>query len=816
MELSFIPIDYDYFDFQGENYIKIIGRTKDGKRVCLIDNCDVYFYAILKENLSESKINQIIEKIKRIQLKEGARLSKVIKVELKDKNFLGEKVNALKIYISNHKDAKKISESLPHKYFKHIRELDVNYITRYIIEKKLFPLIWHKISGEVLNNSEEFGGIDSVLEVDFCIKIEKIEKSKEQPEFKPKVMAFDIETESFEIGQGEISMISLYDEKIKKVLTHKKINSKEKYIEYYDDEADMLEAFVKIVKKESPDILTGYFSDGFDLPYIKARAEKNRVKLSLGLDGSQLKFSGGMSPRGKIFGIVHVDLFKFIQTAYSQYLESETLGLNDVANELIGEKKSDYEFKPNEKMSEIDWKKFIEYNLQDSIITQKLFLKVWPDMIEFSKIIQEPLFHVSRDGMSSNVDNFIIHNLEKYNEIIEKKPIHDEIGKRRSEGKYEGAFVLEPKPGLYENVVMFDFTSMYASVIITYNLSKSTFLEKKEKNNIEVNLGNVKAYFTKKKGFFPEILEEIINLRKKYKKEYQQSPSPILKARSNAFKLIANAAYGYQGFFGARYYQREAAASTAALARENILEVIKKIKSYGYEIIYSDTDSIAFSQGKKSKKEILKMLDEINNNLPGIMELELEDFYKRGIWVTTRSGEVGAKKKYALINEKNKMKIRGFETVRRDWCNVARELQNKVLEKILSEGNEKSALEYTKKIIIQIEKREIEKEKLIIKTQLKKPLSEYKANTPHVTIAKKMLSLGIPVDPGILIKYYIAESDKKKSLARDRAKLPEEKTPYDIEYYLKKQVIPAVENIFHVFGIKLEDIIKGSKQQTLF
>src|SRR3989338_1823453 len=218
---------------------------------------------------------------------------------------------------------------------------------------------------------------------------------------------------------------------------------------------------------------------------------------------------------------------------------------------------------------------------------------------------------------------------------------------------------------------------------------------------------------------------------------------------------------------------------------------------------------------KKTNSQALEFLKKINSELPGIMELELEDFYKRGIWVTTRGGEIGAKKKYALINEKGKMKIRGFETIRRDWCQLARELQNKVLEKILREGNEKSALEYTKEIIKKIKSRNIEKKQLIIRTQLKKPLSEYKAETPHVAMAKKMLEAGIPISQGMLIEYYIAESSNKKALKREKVVFPEENKLYDIEYYLTKQVLPSIENIFQVFGIHTEDIIKGSKQKTL-
>jgi DNA polymerase elongation subunit (family B) len=311
------------------------------------------------------------------------------------------------------------------------------------------------------------------------------------------------------------------------------------------------------------------------------------------------------------------------------------------------------------------------------------------------------------------------------------------------------------------------------------------------------------------------MLEEIIKKRKQYKEEYKKSPSPILKARSNAFKLLANASYGYQGFFGARYYCPEASAAATAISRKFIKEIKEKAEKAGFYAIYIDTDSLTLELNKKSHSQALEFLKKTNNSLPGIMELELEDFYTRGIWVTTRKGEFGAKKKYALINEQGKMKIRGFETVRRDWCNLARSLQNNVLHKILKEGNENSALEYTKEIIDKVKNRKVEKNQLIIRTQLKKPLSEYIANTPHVTIARKMIEEGIPVDQGMLIEYYIAESDNKKAITRDRAVLPDDTKLYDIKYYLEKQILPAVENIFMVFNVDTSQLIDQKKQKKL-
>ena len=232
-------------------------------------------------------------------------------------------------------------------------------------------------------------------------------------------------------------------------------------------------------------------------------------------------------------------------------------------------------------------------------------------------------------------------------------------------------------------------------------------------------------------------------------------------------------------------------------------------------MIYADTDGFAFSLNKNSKQKTLEFLKKLNSQLPGIMELELEDFYKRGIWVTTRTGEYGAKKKYALINEEGKLKIRGFETVRRDWCTLSREIQNNVLLMILKDGNEKHALEYLKKIIKEVKERRIELKKMMVKTQLKKPISEYKSITPHVVAAQRMIEREMPVDMGSLIEYYIAETEGKKKLVREKVRLSDEPGEYNIEYYLKHQILPAIENIIQVFNLDINTILDGKKQTKL-
>jgi len=735
MKFEFIPIDYDYFDFNGENYVRLIGRTEKGKKVCVVDSYEPNFYVILKKGANPDKV---LKKLEKIEVSKASRVSKVLRTEVLDKKFLGEDVKEIRIFVTNHKDAQDIASEIGDMdEIVARREYDIPIITKYIKEKGVEPLTWYSVEGDVLD-IEDFGGIADAFDtaslrsrhenlqagVGVCVGAKKISRLKNEKKFEPRILAYDIETDDTELGKGDILMVSLYGERIKKVLTWEKCSSAQKYVECFKDEAEMIEKFVEYVNEYDPDILTGYFSDGFDLPYLKAASQKNKVKLALGVDGRGPTFTRGRIPSGKINGIVHVDLFRFIDAVFSQYLQSETLSLNEVAGELVGEKKEDFDFARLPYMTDKDWHDFFSYNLQDSVVTYKLAQKIWPDILEFSKIVKEPLFDVTRDRMSSHVENYILHNLDRFDEIAEKRPMHNEIAERKAKGKYEGAFVFEPSPGLYENLVMFDFTSMYASVIVSYNLSKATFI------------GGDK--FEKETGFFPIMLGGIIDKRKKHKKEFAKNPSGMLRARSNAYKLLANAAYGYQGFFGARYYCREAAAATARLAKENILKAIDTIEKDGYKIIYSDTDSIAFLQGDKSKKQILDFLKKINSDLPGIMELDLEDFYARGLFVSKRTTDKGAKKKYALVDGKGKVKIRGFETVRRDWCKLTRNLQSNVLSRILKDGNEKKALELLKDVLSDLKNRRVGLDDLMIRTQLRRPINEYVAEGPHVVAAKKM------------------------------------------------------------------------------
>ncbi|MBI2652416.1 hypothetical protein HYX00_03025, partial [Candidatus Woesearchaeota archaeon] len=278
--------------------------------------------------------------------------------------------------------------------------------------------------------------------------------------------------------------------------------------------------------------------------------------------------------------------------------------------------------------------------------------------------------------------------------------------------------------------------------------------------------------------------------------------------------LLANSFYGYLGFFGARWYSLECARSTTAWGRYYIHKVIDKAQKEGFFVLYSDTDSVFLTLDGKSKKEAESFAESVNLELPGLMELEYEGFYPSGIFVSAKIGPFGAKKKYALMSEQGALKIKGFETVRRNWSLIAKDVQEKILDIVLRESDTKKALEHVKNVISDLRSKKIPLEKVIIHTQLQKDILDYANKGPHVAVAQRLKNKGRNVGPGSIIKYVVTQGS---DIIRNRSKMPEEvkESDYDADYYIHNQVIPAVERIFNVLGYKKEDLLETKEQTKL-
>jgi len=544
------------------------------------------------------------------------------------------------------------------------------------------------------------------------------------------------------------------------------------------------------------------------LKFILDRMKKNNMNLKLGpLNSELIEKRAGRENKIDINGITNIDVYIFIRNVLSQSIGSKSLKLNDVAEALLGEVKTSdlgakiqnyFESNEKEKLDEI-----CKYNLQDSKLTHDLMLKVLDIAIEFSNLISMPLNDVTRMKFGKLVELFILKNAYLENRVIERKPNNKEISERMY-SKYEGAFVYQPKPGLYENVRVFDFRSLYPSIIIAHNIEPYSLSY--QSGNNEINLPDKKVFFENKTSFLPNILKQIINQRIKVKNKLKNETEKInikkLDGESYALKILANSFYGYMGFYGARWYSFDCARSITAYGRKYIENLIEKANKEKIKVIYGDTDSIFLI----NNSNVDSFIKNINKTLPDPMELEDEGEYSSGIFLEKRNSSAGAKKRYALLKKDGNLVIKGLESKRGDWSKLSKESQLKILKSVLETKSIKSAEKIMKQIIEDIRNNKIDIDKFVLKNKLTRKLNDYKSIGPQVAAGRLMEKENLVVEPGTIVEYVV--SNKKGKLIRDKVILSKnaKKEDIDKEYYIDKQLIAATYKIFELFNYKEEQL----------
>ena len=809
-KLQFFPYDIDYRVEDNKAVVHIFSRASNGKQIMVLDDGFIpYFLVHPKKDIDA---DSLIKKIEKIEIEDEEKYQ-VTGTEIITKKKFGKELTLIKVSVNIPAAVPVIAKIISEwSIVDEVYEADVPFLRRYLIDKELTPITAWEAEGELVNKKSK---------VD-VFKTDNITQFSEDSIKEPRMLAFDIETYNPEgkVMQPEknpIIMVSLYGRNFEKVITWKKFRTKEKYIEFVDSELELLEKFKEAIDAYKPEFLAGYFSDEFDFPYLETRANKYKLSLDLGLDYSNVKINRRETSKSRITGIVHIDIFKFIKRVVSLTMKTDRYDLSSVANELIGERKQKVEL---DNLAD-DWDKgknlesYAKYNLHDSLLVYRLTNKLMPNILELVKIVGMFPYNSTRSGFSQLIESYLLNQGKNFGEIIKSKPSYDEIRERRKV-TYRGAFVYEPKAGVYDDIVILDYRSLYPSIISSHNISPETLncncCEASAKRSPELK---EKYWFCgKRKGFIPSVVDDLIKRRMRIKEMIAKKSDPVLVARSEGLKVLANSLYGYYGFFGARWYCIECARSITAWGRYYIHSVIDKAEKNGFKVIYSDTDSVFMLMGKKTKKDIEKFTEKINIELPGLMELEYEGYYPRGIFVQTKGRDVGAKKKYALISDKGEIKITGFETVRRNWSPVAKKVQKEIINIILKENNVDKALKYVKKIIEKLRKNKVDVEDVVIRTQLQKDIRDYVQIGPHVAVAKRMKAKGLSVGPGSMIKYVVI---KGNGMIRDRSRTVDElkDEKYDSDYYINNQVVPAVEGIFSVFGYKKSDIISEKDQSEL-
>jgi DNA polymerase I len=500
--------------------------------------------------------------------------------------------------------------------------------------------------------------------------------------------------------------------------------------------------------------------------------------------------------------------------------------LDAAYQELCGKRKVDL---PYEQLFENwrtgkDLEKVAEYSRVDAVACIDLSKQVLALEMALSRLVGMPVFESSRSTAGQLVEFLLMRSSFHSGEAIPRKPSYDEVV-ARTNNPLEGAFVKTPEPGAYENIAVMDFRSLYPSIIVSHNLDPSMKdCDCCEDKKMEELVGH--HFCKKRKGLIPRVLEEVLEKRFAAKKrlgamkkagetgteEYRQ-----LDGTQWSMKVIANSFYGYLAYPRSRWYDRDCGSATTALARNYIKTTMDRAEVAGLHVLYGDTDSLMVQFKKGEEDAVDRFRKQVNETLPGNMELELEDIYTRGLFVSKKiigkeEKAEGAKKKYALINREGKIKIRGFELVRRDWSPVAKNTQRKLLEILLGTGDVKAGAAMVMKVVEEIKGGKAPLDDMVILTQLRKKTGSYAVNSPELAAAQKARKAGMRLGENALIAYVIT---KKGDSISDKAVVREMAKDYDPDYYINNQVIPAVLKLLGAFGYDADALKSKGTQSRL-
>jgi len=498
-----------------------------------------------------------------------------------------------------------------------------------------------------------------------------------------------------------ICVMTVYDSYTGKYLTlttlqlGKTLGRDDWVVEQVSSEDELAFIFINMYNKTQPDLIVGW-NVRFDVDYLTARFKKL---------GYEFRFDGA-----QVFDML--EGFKRLYKRRSYKLKS--IALEDG---LISEYKTFSAGMSPEEM--------VEYNYRD----------VWI-MVELEKKYGVVDFHLQLKSIagvneledtlynSILVDTAILRLAKKLGIVLPSKP---EDVEESDEAEYEGAIVLEPPKGIFDNVAVFDMARYYPNIILSFNISPDSYTVA---GDIKYPPTNV-AFRSDKVGLVPMLVKRLLSLRD----ELEKSGAP--KNKIDAVKFIVNSVYGVFGHRRFRLYNLRLASTVTAIGREGILYTKKLAEELGYKVLYGDTDSLHIQIPFNKAEEVVKYLNEdiekYFREKYGVKEctigLKFEKYFSKMMYF-------GVKKRYAGImtwekgKEVNELVTVGLETVRTDQSKFSQEFQENLLKLVLSGASKKEVMEFINKSIEDMKKAPLID--IAIVKGLSKSLDEYKANVPHV------------------------------------------------------------------------------------
>jgi DNA polymerase-2 len=686
-------------------------------------------------------------------------------------------------------------------------------------------LMSRKIHGAVRIRGEKTPG----NHVDRIFMDPELDPDDYEPELT--VLSIDIETDP---GTNEIYAVSLFTGSTSRIsrdlgtVFFSGPNSANDKIQSCGNEEELLKKFAGEVKKIDPDIITGWNTTDFDLPVIAERFSFHGLPLLIGRSEEPAKIlpaEGKKSAAVIIPGRQALDALRLVRAGPERFTDYT---LDTVAEAVVGEKKLIEAADGEDKLRQLanlkadNPEKFCLYCLKDAELVIRIIektgllgltvkktrligagiQKAWTSIAAFEYLYTESLHGRGMVAPSPGVDAFPV-------------------------GRAPGGAIIPPRPGLYNDVYLLDFKSLYPSIIRTFNIDPAGFVQAygTASGSPEIITAPNGAAFPREQAILPELLDRFFENREAAKR----AGDPI---GSYVYKIVMNSFYGVLGSSGCRFAATELSGAITEFGQMLLRWSRQYLEEAGLSVLYGDTDSVFFccpentndrSFGTETAEKLNRTLERYIRETYRVepkLEIEYEKFYLKLFLPAARGGEDGGNKGRAkgyagLVSpgdpeEQPYIEVKGMEAVRSDWTQLAHEFQMKLLDMVFREAPVDGITAYLKETRQKLLDGKLDA-KLLYTKHLRKPVRDYtKTQPPHV----KAAALLPPKKQQGRIRYYIT---------MDGPQPAEELTaPIDYDHYLQRQLKPIAgdfsETLSRTSREKIDLTVKldGEEQLSLF
>lgn len=573
-------------------------------------------------------------------------------------------------------------------------------------------------------------------------------------------------------------------------------------------ERDLLHRFIAYVHELDPDVITGWNVVDFDLAVLRRSAHNYGIRLNLGRDDQEVFVRKDSSftrdSRAVVNGRQVLDGLALLRSAYYRL---EDYKLETAAQAILGHGKlivGDDRGAAIQQAYEDDPQHLVDYNLQDArLVTDILDATGLVDLaVERSLLTGMQLDRVG--AAIASIDALYLPELRRRGRVAPSVHLAAEpaaIG---------GGYVMDSHPGLYENVLVFDFKSLYPSLIRTFNLDPISRAAADAAESAVIVAPNGARFVRSPRGILPELLDRLMAER-----EAAKAASRDVKA--NAIKILMNSFYGVLGSPASRLFAPDVANAITSFGQQVIQWAAEAARASGFTVIYGDTDSLFVHVPERAPEEALavaaRLREEIGAAVEGrirqrygcdtFLELEFEKLYHRFFLPEIRGGKVGSKKRYAgLLRDTSGEHIEfvGLEAVRRDWSEVSKRFQRELMQRVF---HGEPVDRFVAGFVEDLKAGRYDGE-LVYRKAVRKRLDEYtKTTPPHVQAARKLGDAS-----GRIVSYVITRNGPEPIEALTARP--------NYEHYIDHQIAPVADAVLHMLGTSFDAIVPRKGQMSLF